>query len=314
MANKLLPIFEAAREAVGFRHFHDAAGEIRATTKKPAASVGHLSVRTIDLTPVVGLNSGSQLSDPLRIKAGHVLPLDTAIIEGSRVAQAGATVFVVPTATQAVTTGVTENGQVPVIGMYERPSSYTVTNPAPFAVVPDGSEVADSALPLVRDQLKLDNFPAVGVRFVISRQDAKLYGEGVLSDAALVSIALGLANAADACLLSALAAADLPTFSLAAAAAKGLRFNELRAIAGTAAAGAQVGADGVLRVAGVQAELSNQTAASIAGSFQRAAVAISDDLNVLAERRNTQGDLIVTCWANMAALTPDLSAFWKVTP
>ncbi len=314
MPNPIQNILEQARQAVAFRHHVDERGDIRHITTKPAAAGGPLSIREVELVRATGAGRGHRVSDPLQVKAGHVLTLDAAIIEASRVAQAGATVFVRPTATEAVSSGVTDQGQVPVIGIYERPASYTVTNPAPFAVVPDGEDVADTALPLERAQLDLDKFPTVGVRFVLPRSDQKAFGDGVLSDAALVSIALGLADAADACLLSALTAANLQGFTLAAAAAKGLRFNELRAIAGTAAAGAQVGADGVLRVAGVQAELSPAVAASIVGSFHRAAVAISDDLSVIAERRDTQGNLVVTCWANLAALTPDLSAFWKVTP
>ncbi|WP_288449754.1 hypothetical protein [uncultured Pseudomonas sp.] len=310
--NNLQTIFARAKEAVGFHHIHDQYGEVRGTITKPAAAGGPLSLRAVKLTHATGSGRGHKISDPLRVKAGHVLTLDTAIIEGSRVAQAGATVFVMDTATTSAISDHSADGHEPVIGLYERPASYTVTTPAPFAIVPAQADVAVSALPLARAKVDLDRFPAVGVRFVINRADQKAFGDGVLSDAALVSITMGLANAADACLLSALTAANLPAFTLAAAAAKGLSFSELRAIAGTAAAGAAVGADGVLRVAGVPAELTNQTAATIVGSFQRAAVAISDDLSVIAERRNTQGDLVVTCWANMTALLPDTGAFWKV--
>ena len=101
------------------------------------------------------------------------------------------------------------------------------------------------------------------------------------------------------------------TFSLAAAAARGLKFEELRALIGTAGTGAAVGHDGALRAAGVAAELTSDTADTLIGSFARSAVAIHDDVRLHFERRNTKGDLVATAWVQFIPLLPDATAFWQ---
>lgn len=123
------------------------------------------------------------------------------------------------------------------------------------------------------------------------------------------ALALGVARVCDATLLSAIVANTPAPFSLAAAAARGLRFGELSAMSGTTAHGAAIGADGVLRVAGVNAEMTDVVAPSVIGAFGRAAVAVRDDIRVVIKRMSTQGDLEISLFVTIEPLipTPD---FW----
>lgn len=317
---QLLQIVENARKAQGNHAHLDQYGDVRAVTKMPAASIGVLSVRELFVPPMVGASSGHAVTNPLGTSAGKKTTIETAVLEQSRIANAGSHIITVSSAAVAVPSAVNDNGQVPVVGLYRRESSFTTIEAAPFAIVPDGQDVADSALPLKRALINLDDFPAYGFRVALSRADQKAYGDDVLTDSALAAIALGLARAADKCLLDAIAASSLTEFSLNAAAARGLRFNELRALIGTRPAlpdgnvpSVVVGPQGVPLVRGVPAELTADTAGTYVGAFDRAAVAISEEVTLLAERRNMQGDLVLTCWANLEALLPDSSAFFKVS-
>lgn len=305
--NLLSSLIESAKKEIGYRTHHDGAGNVRAVTSKPAASVATVSLRELQLPPMVGAGRGHAATNPLGTAAGKKTNIDAALIEQSRVAKAGAVVIVVPTAATAVGIGPTDG-----VALYKREASFTTIEAAPFAIVADDADVAESSLPLLRDLIDFETIPAYGFRVSLSRAEQKAFGDGVLTDGALASIALGLAKAADACLLSAIAAANPAAFTLASVASRGLSFGELRALVGSAANGASVGADGVLRAAGVSAELTSTVPGTYVGAFNRSAVAISEDVTLLAERRNAQGDLVLTCFANMQALLPDASAFWTV--
>lgn len=305
--NLLSSLIESAKKEIGYRTHHDGDGNVRAVTSKPAASVATVSLRELQLPPMVGAGRGHAATNPLGTAAGKKTTIDAALIEQSRVAQAGAVVIVVPTAAAAVGIGPTDG-----VALYKREASFTTIEAAPFAIVADDADVAESALPLLRDLIDFETIPAYGFRVSLSRAEQKAFGDGVLTDGALASIALGLAKAADACLLSAIAAVNPEAFTLASVAARGLSFGELRGLVGSAANGASVGADGVLRAAGVSAELTSTVPGTYVGAFNRSAVAISEDVTLLAERRNAQGDLVLTCFANMQALVPDASTFWTV--
>jgi len=179
-------------------------------------------------------------------------------------------------------------------------------------LAPDGTDLTDSAIQVYRAYADRKTIPAYGVRIPMSRSEQKSYREGELADSVLVSIALGVSRAADAALLGAIKAANPAAFSLAAAAAKGLKFHELRSLVGTAGTGAAVGQDGALRVAGVQAELTPDIDATIVGAFNRSAVAIHEEITLLAERINVQGALVLTCWVHLQALLPKPDSFFSV--
>ena len=113
-------------------------------------------------------------------------------------------------------------------------------------------------------------------------------------------------------LLSVLSNASLQNFSLGAAAAAGLCFDDLRGIVGTTGAGAAVGADGVLRVSGVAAELTDTGAGSFVGAFGQAAVILDRDVRIVADRSSRDGDLQLSVFTGAAALVPDPAKFFAV--
>lgn len=309
--NPLAEMLHDGRRALGFfDHIAVGADMPHARTQQAAASMRTLSLSETDVPIPMPVGLGRATYSPAATEAGKVTKLDGALIAASRSMQAGAALISVPLPATGAGFGV-EFGTSDVFVMQRREASFDVIEAAPFAVVEDGDDVAALALPISRHLVDMDTIPAFGFRVELSRADQKKYGDGLLSDCALVSIALGLARAADAVLLAAIAASAPASFSLAKASARGVYFAELRALIGTAGTGADVGADGALRAAGVAAELTPDTAGTYVGSFGRSAVAISEDVRLIAERTNVAGDLVLTCWANMQALI-DTSAFWSV--
>ena len=89
------------------------------------------------------------------------------------------------------------------------------------------------------------------------------------------------------------------------------RFDELRGIVGTTGTGATV-ENGVLRVSGIPSELSDQTADTFVGAFDRSAIAVMDEIRVLVERIDVNGKMAVTCWLDAMPLVPDAGFFWSV--
>lgn len=237
---------------------------------------------------------------PTGAAAGKQTDLSASLLENSLVAQAGARIIIIPEGPSMGTGDVV---------MVQRPSAFVVVEAGKLVAVDDGDDLVASDLPLKRIELGTD-LPAVGVRFDLTRRQLKDLSNAVTTDAIWTAIGLSMANEADRVLLAALNTAALSAFSLSKVATRGVRFDELRAIAGTAAAGAAVGADGILRVDGVRAELTNQTAGTVLGAFNRSAVAVQEDIRVTA-LRTLNGGVQITCFANMEALVPDLTAFWK---
>ena len=281
-------------------------GDVRHVLPKAAASVSSLKLRELSLPPFIASQGLNQVRVPVGTEAGKKTTFDKVLLESSRVAQAGARIILVKEADDAIP--VPGGG----IALQRRNAGYTLIEAANFAVVPDGDELANSTLPIYRDLIDLETIPALGFRVALTRAEQKAYESGQLADSALVSIALGIARAADATLLSAIVAGNPAAFSLGAAAALGVEFAELRALVGTAGTGAIPGQDGTLRAAGVLAELTPTIAETIAGTFNRAAVAVHEDIRLVAERTNTRGELILTCWVNMQALLPLPGAFFAV--
>ncbi|WP_207887388.1 hypothetical protein [Pseudomonas sp. 30_B] len=286
---------------------YDNAGNVRHVIPKAPASMMSRSIREMSLPPFLAQQGLHQVRVPLGTEAGKKITFSSVLLQASRVSQAGARIILVAEADDAQ--------QIPGggIALVKRNAGYTLVEAADFALVADGADVSDSALPVYRDMIDLDTMPAYGFRVALSRAEQKAYEEGQLSDHALVSIALGLARVADQVLLSAINASTPATFSLGAAAALGVEFSELRALVGTAGTGAAVGQDGTLRAAGVLAELTPASAETIVGSFSRAAVAVHEDIRLVAERTSKQGELVLTAWLNAQALLPLPGAFFKVT-
>ncbi|MGJ7514432.1 hypothetical protein ACSFE6_08850 [Pseudomonas baetica] len=304
--NELKRLLEDAKRQSAASAIYDQTGAVRHIIPKAPASVMSRSLRELSLPPFLANQGLHQVRVPLGAEAGKQTTFSSVLLQASRVSQAGARIILVEDADEA--RAIPSGG----IAWQKRNAGYTLVEAADFALVADGTDVADGSLPIYRDLIDLDTMPSHGFRVALSRADQKAYEDGELADNALVSIALGIARTADAVLLSAIAASTPANFSLGAAAALGVEFAELRALVGTAGNGAAVGQDGTLRAAGVLAELTPATAETIVGSFSRAAVAVHEDIRLVAERTNKQGELILTCFLNAQALLPLPGAFWKV--
>ncbi|SBV50649.1 hypothetical protein XBLMG947_1430 [Xanthomonas bromi] len=230
----------------------------------------------------------------------------------SRVAQAGSVLLLRDPHIQPQPTGL--RGEVV---LSRQVSGLTVIKPLALRPVADGAGIPDqTALPLLQSSVDWADeraTPLYGARLVLSRADFRdRLHNGTLEQSLLASILAGIGAMADQALLTALSGANLPEFSLAAAATAGLPFNSLRALVGTAGAGASVADDGTLRAARVLAELTDATAGTFVGAFNSAAVMLDHEARVIVDRGATDGSLVVTVYASAAALIPDLSKFWKV--
>lgn len=246
---------------------------------------------------------------PRASQAGSVVTLSTAVVFNSCVASAGAHVLIEEDRRIAHVVGRTFD-----VAIEDVPAEFRNIEAARFGVV-DIDVEADAPtieIPTLAASMSWKDATNYGVRFEIPRSERKKRNRGELEEEISVSIALGVARAADQALLSALVAANPGAFSLAAAAARGLRFDELHALVGTSASGATVAGDGVLRAAGIAAELTPDMAPTIVGAWNRAGVMVNDELTVVFERANRHGRLSCTAWVKMIPLVPDPSAFWVV--
>lgn len=282
--------------------------EPTAYSAKPPAVSSVLGLNAEMLPALIAADGVHVTHSPFAPVGAASMTIAAAVAAASRVAEAGAHIIIRREPDSAVPTG-----QTGIVAMQNTVGRFATIDAAPFATVADDADVAASEFPVDRAALDWSQSIAKAVRFELPRSFQKSVGEDQLANELLLALTVGIARAADHALLTAINAATPSAFSLAAAATRGLKFSELRALVGTAGAGAAVGQDGALRVAGVSAELTADMAATIVGSFARSAVAVSEDVTLHIERRNTQGDLVATCWANFIPLVPNASAFWAVT-
>ena len=270
---------------------------------KVAATAGIISLQALQLSPPAG--EARAFRSEQAVPAGKLVTLSATVAKQSRVAQAGATVIIHAPAPKAH-----GNGEGTFV-LVERPRRFVLIEAAPFATVPDGSDVETTAAAIKRATLSFDG-PSYGVCHTFTRRDISDYGADTLAEQAMESIAFGLARACDHAVLSAIVATAPHAFTIGAAASAGFDWSELRSFVGTNGVGAAVAADGALRAAGIPATLTPVIETTIAGSFGRAAAAIMDDLRVSVERRGLLGGLTMTAWADVKALLPNPAAFWSV--
>jgi len=262
------------------------------------------SIKLTDLLPSIPAKAQSEYA-PLSAKlASNKLSLSSALLESSQVAQAGATIIPIAPAQMPE--------KSPIIAFYRQEARFSTITPATFNQVADGADVTVSQFPAHRAEINIDDAPISSVRFEFTRNQMRDVGEDQIVAEIGIALALGLARFADSVLLSAIAASAPALFTLAAAAAKGLRFGELAAIIGTAGTGGVVSQDGTLRAAGIRADLTDTIAPTIAGAFSRSAVALRDDIPLVIERTDKQGTLRLTALVNAKALISDPAAFWTV--
>jgi len=265
-------------------------------------------------TNLVGLfdKNGNIAHTPAGALAGEVITLSGGIIANSRVAKAGAHVIL-----RAEDSNVFQVGKTPEAVAIERlPARFVNIDAAPFATVAEDADAPSVALAsVVRAADLTADWGAAKMKafsMELKRSDLHRVKEDELMAEVMTAITLGVARAADEVLLSAITAATPAAFSLAALASRGLQFGDVRALAGTSATGAAVGADGVLRVAGVPAALTPDMAGTLVGAWDRAAVAVNDEVTVIFERVDPNGRLALSVWATMLPVIPDPSVFYTV--
>lgn len=305
---KLIDLIEQARSASN-AEVHQAVGADtpHAVIRKPAIAAGEVSLRMA--MPRIQKTMGPVAGD-VPAGAAVAVPVSAEIARNSIVAQAGAHVIAYTPEKTAQPIGL-EDG---VGAMQRLPWYFTAIEASPFAVVADGADVVASTPQVFRSEIKFDDtaVSSRALRFELPRSYMRDFGREIVERELMTSILLGLARAADHTLLQAIKASAPPAFTLAAAAAAGLQFAELKGVIGTAGAGGVVGTDGTLRLAGTLAELSDQVDVSLVGCWSKSAVAIHDSVRVLVERRSIAGDMTLTVFADMQPLIPVEGAFWTV--
>ena len=259
-------------------------------------------------TPPSGHDHAFTMPRPNVIPAGKTQHLDPlAVIQNNSVcARAGARIIVAtppPTSFQAG-----------IEVMYGQVELLRSVDPAAFNLVADGADAPTSAITKFDATFSWAECPAYATSFMITRADRRAVGGDQLEDIVLSAILAGLGELVDNLLVTAIMAGAPEVFTLGAAAARHTRFDELRAVVGTAGTGAAVGQDGVLRAAGILAELSGSSSATVVGRFRHAAaIAIRPELSVRAIRLNASGDTQVSVFANAQALVSSPADFWQVT-
>lgn len=280
--------------------------------EKPAASVGTVNLSESylpDLMPKDG-NLTNAAMDPSQTPGGEKMTMAAAVLQLSRVSAMGSHVIVRSDPTRAIPTGLDSK-----VILLERVAKYfSCVEAANLEMLTDDEEMPVSARPVSRVVISWPDSHTHGVRYEIKRRDIRQLGNETFVNETLMAILLGLARVADAELLSAITAASPAEFSPSSVAAAGLRMDEVRALVGTDGTSAGWnGAGQFVAAGGVLADTTADTDLTIVGAFNRSAVAIHEEITLTAERRNLEGDLIFTAFANVVPLVPDVSRFWVVS-
>ncbi len=312
--NPILEIISEAQRAMPY-HAHHTPGidEPRFLPKKAAS----LRTLTLNKTSVRVDKSGKIIVGGQSNLAGEEISIERAIFSGSRFAGVGGNLIFLPEHSQPVETGLTG-----AVSMRQEPVSFSVVSPATLEEVTDDAEVSTSTLPVFVETIDRAGQKSYGVSFKLSRADQKSRGEQTAANELLCSIVTGLSRVVDKLAIEAILATAPKAFSLAKAAAAGVRFRELRALVGTDANGAFVGADDQLKAgrfdlngwqaSGITAELTDVTAKTVIGDFSKAAAVLGPDMTILVSRLNTVGDVHVTAWLSADAVCPAAGKFWTV--
>jgi len=300
----LFRVFDSAKRASG-NHVRFLPGvDAPRISSKPAVESGSLNLRELVVSASAADTSSSITYDnvPIVVQKSKSAPVAGIVIANSLVAAAGATIVV------AAERNAAYSGTVPLF--YRDAGIFRVVEAANFLDVADGDSATLQNNPWNQAAIAWADAPSVAFRTTISRRQQKDAGGEQIVENLLGSIIRGLSVAADRTLLGAVEAQATSSFSLAKAASRGLKFDELRAFVGQRGDNAQIDAAGTLRVEGIQAELTPSCERSIIGSFSRSAVAIHPDINVHFERLNAEGEMRCTVFASLVPLLPDGSAFW----
>lgn len=291
---------ERATRAVGFAP-HEAV--------HPATSMAPADILIMRMSDgaAAAVNGHAYDRSAMMRPAGEIDTLRGRIMAASRVCRAGAVLVPVADERRTYTSG---NGSGDAIGYSKNKNVFTVIDAPKSTVVADGADAPLTPESIFRTEIDLPEAASHALHFKISRADFRERDADLQAFELSRSIALGIARIADEVLLKALAALSLTAFTLAKAAAKNVAFDQLRALIGTSATGAAVGADGVLRAGGVAGDLTSEITQTIIGAFPRAGVAVEDEIRVVSRRTNIQGSLEIVVYVNAQPLVPDAGAFW----
>ncbi|EHO5627779.1 HK97 family phage prohead protease [Salmonella enterica] len=250
------------------------------------------------------------LSDVLAPNGGATASFSESLALRSLVAQAGATIIPMGEVVQYPV------GKAGAVATTRVKDKFVTMLPGKYTMYQDGKTINLSNKPYLVATYDSNTAPCYGVGYQLTRHQMK---HDFADDTVLISVNRaiedGLADLVDYVALSAIsgvatALTDASFKTLAKlSTARGLRFDELRALAGGELAGVEMASDGIVRACGVRAELTNQTDKTIIGTFSRVAVGIDDDIRVTVKRQLNAGVEIVV-WVNTQALIPDPSAFW----
>ncbi len=300
--NPLLIAIQEAQRAMPYQARYTPGIEEPQYLPKRAASLRTL---TLASTSVSVDSTGQIIVGSTANMAGETISIEKAIFQGSRFAQAGGNLIFLPEHAQPV-----ETGKTGIVALRNEPVSFSVVKPAALALVADDADAPTGTLPVYVSSIDRTGQKSYGVAFKLSRADQKERGEETTADELLASIVAGLSKVVDRLALQAILAATPTNFSLAAAAAAGVRFGELRALVGTSATAASIRADGRLIAAGIEAELTDTMSQTVIGDFSKAAAVIGPDLQILVSRLNKNGDVTVTAWLSADAVCPAAGRFW----
>ncbi|ULB09136.1 hypothetical protein ORIO_04235 [Cereibacter azotoformans] len=281
---------------------------------KLAASGGDLDLRAAVRRPVV--KEGRVTAVPVTVhQAGETVTLGDVARAGSRALAAGA--HLIPMVAPKPIDPARSGG---VVAFELVPASLRLVEPAPFSVVAPDGEADEAALSAISAEAVMDRESLTQrcFRIRIPRQRLQEIGWDAVADEVMTALGLGLGRAVDAELFAALEAAELAPWSVGRAAAAGVRFDELRAVVGTAGYGAAIEAGRLCArwssdpsTGGIAAELSPDLQKTLVAAWSRFAVAVSPEVRVLIERRSAVA-VVMTCWLDCQALIPDERFAWTM--
>lgn len=296
------------RAAPGDIIHYNSDNTVRGVTSRTAAVVDVIDVRS-ELQPA---------ADPRRLiaalpggpDAGQVTRLDTSIVAASAVLSSGANLVVCDLAEENAPLAL-GNGE---IGWERRERRFDTIDRAPFTFI-DGEdeELVPHSARITSRLIDTTGMKLVGTRVELTRQEQRMFAsEGVMAAEVLTSFALGLGAALDRLYLDALLVSLPPAYSLAAVAAAGYGVGALRAIVGSAAAGAVVEPiTSELRVSGLPARMTAAMAETLVLIPARSAIAIDSDIRIIAQRIGKNGGLALTALASAIPLV-DAGSAWAV--
>ena len=309
----LLAVIRAAQQAWPYaERIAPGATEPHAIIATPAAAGGGVP---LSQTIIGALDGDARVNVAPRAnrRPGEVTTLRDEIRKHSRVLSAGAHLLEVPpplTPEAAARVGIPATERA-VVGLQ-------IAHPATFA-----TPAEDGALPALAlaevvsiDRGNLSEIATTGARVRITRADLWSMPEPELAASVMLALASGAAEALDRALLGAMLAA-LPDdgtkdFNLARAAAAGLAFGELRALIGSAGAGASVGEDGELRAAGVAGELTAAATETLIAAWHRFGALVQPEVQVITTRLDAAGAVEITAFWGIAPLVPSARYAWRV--